>query len=586
MLINPLSTVNNNNNNKYIYPSPAFKMKMSELKGIDRFVAKKYKINPQPIKTLEAFQEKCKEMVEKIVGKDFLGRQQETTVQRKEMIKDWYNYVVKENGAYTSAMGLMILAGITNKLKPNEDTLPPALNKGVLADTVTKIQDEINGLKPNEEAQINFEKEYRLNLQRGILNEEKTLDENLNGWIIIPSKEHDSENFEANVDKLKMLSHDNWCTKSFNAEPYLAQGDFHVYMEQGKPKLGVRFVGDEIQEIQGELNNSKIPVKYGDIAKEHIKNYKLTKKANKELEKLEKTKAEIERIKSMFPDGINNAPAQKVLEALGIKCKQDSDGLLIISHYGDSILDYSYSDLEIDENRLFKYIKEIEGRANLKNSQVTDLGNLQTIGGNADFMYSQVTKLGKLRYIGKNASFDHSKFTSLGNIQTIGGSADFTNSQITNLGNLQTIGGSAVFENSQITNLGNLQSIGGSADFMYSQVTRLGKLRYIGKNAFFDHSKLTNLGNIQTIGGSAVFKNSQITSLWNLQSIGGNAFFENSQITSLGNLQTIGRDAYFSNSQITSLGNLQSIGRNAYIKNSLLSEKDFDSIKVGIKIYD
>ena len=138
-----LNTVNFQNNNQYaknVYPCPSFKMKMNELKGIDQFVARKYKINPQPIKTLKDFQEKCKSFVDDIAERanngNFFGRQQETQIQRKAMIKDWYDYVTKENGAYTSAMALMILGGITAGLKPKEDTLPPVLNKGVLANTV------------------------------------------------------------------------------------------------------------------------------------------------------------------------------------------------------------------------------------------------------------------------------------------------------------------------------------------------------------------------------------------------------------------------------------------------------------------
>ena len=60
------------------------------------------------------------------------------------------------------------------------------------------------------------------------------------------------------IDKLKTLSYKTWCTKSFNAEPYLSEGDFHVYLENGQPKLGVRFVDGAVKEIQGVLNNGKI----------------------------------------------------------------------------------------------------------------------------------------------------------------------------------------------------------------------------------------------------------------------------------------------------------------------------------------
>ena len=193
----------------------------------------------------------------------------------------------------------------------------------------------------------------------------------------------------------------------------------------------------------------------------HIKDYELSYNANREVEKLEKTKAEIEKIKSKFPAGINNAPIQEILEALGITCKKDSDGLLIISHYGDTELDYSYSDLGIDEDRLFKDIKAIEEYAVFGTSKVTNLGNLQSIGGNADFTDSQLTNLGNLQYIGGYADFKYSEVTDLGNLQTIGGYASFEDSQITDLGNLQSIGDSAWFERSRITSLGNLQTIGG-----------------------------------------------------------------------------------------------------------------------------
>lgn len=539
--------LNNSKSNKSPHIYPSFKMKMNELKGIDQFVARKYKINPMPIKTLQDFQKTCKDLVDNILNRankgEFKGRQQETQIQRKAMIKDWHDYVTKENGVYTGAMALMILGGITAGLKPKEDTLPPVLNKGVLADTV----EEINSTIPEnpDDNVVSFDKKYRLNLQKSMMCEEKALDESLNGWIVIPSKEHDPENFEANVDKLKMLSHDNWCTKSFNAKPYLSEGDFHVYMENGKPALGVRFVGDEIEEIQGELNNSKIPVKYDDIVKIHIKDFKLTDNAKQELENLETVKAEIKRIKSKFPKGIENATTQEILESLGIMCKKDYDGLLVISHYGDSEQNYSYSDLGINENKLFNDIKVIE----------------------------------------KDADFSKSLITNLGNLQLIGGFVDFSNSKITNIGNLQKINGNAYFSNSQITNLANLQSIGGHADFRCSQVVKLGNLKSIGGYAHFENSKITNLGNLQSIGGDAYFNDSKITNLGSLKLIGGNANFNNSQITDLSNLQTIGGNVYLHWSSITNLGNLQSIGGDVwYINSSKLKPNDFDLVKVCGKI--
>jgi len=69
-------TVNFQNNNQHannIYLCPSFKMKMSELKGIDQYVAKRYNINPQQksIKTLKDFQDKCKSLVEEIFSRNY-----------------------------------------------------------------------------------------------------------------------------------------------------------------------------------------------------------------------------------------------------------------------------------------------------------------------------------------------------------------------------------------------------------------------------------------------------------------------------------------------------------------------------------
>ena len=60
------------------------------------------------------------------------------------MLQDWSKYVTLENAAYTLPIQLMILAGITGNLKPKDDTLPPVLNRGVLANTVAEIEDELN----------------------------------------------------------------------------------------------------------------------------------------------------------------------------------------------------------------------------------------------------------------------------------------------------------------------------------------------------------------------------------------------------------------------------------------------------------
>ena len=247
-------------------PSISFKgavLKKSDFKGTDLAVIERYKPNIQQFKSKEDLQTFAESKINELKDKDFGGRQEETKVQRKAMLKEWFDYVIKENDAYSNTQRLIILAAGAKDLKPNNDTIPPVLNKGVLAQTVTELETR---LKDNPKENFDFNKMYQNNLRTEYL-EDSSTGETMTGWVVIPSKINDPENFEKNVEKLKTLSHNNWCTKSFNAEPYLSEGDFHVYLENGQPKLGVRFVGDKVQEIQGEKNNGKIPQKYLDTFK-------------------------------------------------------------------------------------------------------------------------------------------------------------------------------------------------------------------------------------------------------------------------------------------------------------------------------
>ena len=559
-------------------------MKKSEFVGIDLAVVQKFQAPIEKFNSNDDLQKWAGYKAEAITENDFGGRHEETEIQRNAMLKEWSDYVLYENNAYKKTTALLILNAITKDLESDNDNLPPVLNKGVLADCIDEID---KNTKNNPKYQFDLNKMYQNKLRAFYIDDIETdTGETATKWIIIPSAKHDPKNFKANVEKLKALSYKTWCTKSFNAEPYLWQGDFHIYLENGKPKLGVRFIGDEIEEIQGELNNSRIPVNYFDVIQNHISenNLKLTEDAKDEIKSAQTAKTEIKKIKKDLKEAIKNNDIKKIYNYFGIDAKEGKTGYLTISEYKQPSKDYTFQDLGIDENILIEKVKTIKGNANFRNSMLTDLKNLKYINGNASFWHSQVTNLGNLKIIGGNANFKYSKVTNLGNLETIGGDADFTNSQVTDLGNLQTIGRNAYFNYSQITNLANLEIIGGNADFRNSQITDFGNLEEIGGNACFYASQVTNLGNLETIGGDADFYDSQITDLGNLEKIEGKAYFNYSQVTDLGNLEKIGEGVVFNDSQVTDLGNLEKIGGEVYIKNSPLTVEDFKNIKIGGQI--
>ena len=547
-------------------------MKKKQFEGVDFAVVEKFKPPIEKFNSNDDLQNWAGDKANAIANKNFGGRQKETKFQRKAILKEWSDYVFKENDAYKNTTALLILNAITKDLEPDNDNIPPVLNKGVLADCIYEID---KNTKSDPKYRFDLNKMYQNKLRAFYMDDTDTnTGETATKWIVIPSKVHDPENFEANVEKLKALSYKTWCTKSNNAEPYLAKGDFHVYLENGKPKLGVRFVGDEIQEIQGEQNNNKIPWQYFDVIEKHINEnlFKLTENAENEITSAKKIKNEIDKIKADLKDAIKNNDTKTIFNYLGIDAKEDKDGYLTISKYEQPSSNFTFNDLGIDENKMLLKVKIIDGDGDFRFSQVTNLGNLESIGGDAVFTDSQLTNLGKLKSIGGNVYFNHSMITDLGNLKSIGGNAIVTDSQLTNLGKLKSIDGNVYFNHSMITDLGDLEYIGGNAIFTASQLTNLGKLKSIGGDAVFTDSQLTNLGKLKSIGGDAVFTDSQLTDLGYLKTIKGTAYYTRSMVKDLGDLESIGKKAYFNNSQITNLGKLKSIGGYADFSNSQVTD--------------
>ena len=93
----------------------------------------------------------------------------------------------------------------------------------------------------------------------------------------------------------------------------------------------------------------------------------------------------IDKIKADLKDAIKNSDTKTIYNYFGIDVEEDKDGYLTISKYKQPSYDYTFEDLGIDENKLFKKVKQIKGDANFYKSQITDLENLESIGGDAKF---------------------------------------------------------------------------------------------------------------------------------------------------------------------------------------------------------
>lgn len=254
-------------NNSY---APSFgAMKKSMFKGIDLAVVEKFKAPIEKFDTNADLQHWAESKFDLVCHHDYGGRTMSTSYQRQNAVEEWQSAL--NRGSYSPTERYLIINGVTKGLKPNEDTMCMAHNKSVLDDTLTELK---NKLEDNPKEQFDFGKMYKSHL-RQLYSAGEKIDENTTKWVVIPSKINDAENFNDNVKRLQSLSHDNWCTKEKGADLYLRDGDFHIYFEKGKPKIALRFVDDEIREIQGVNNDRIIQPEYIEIMEKHLKDNNL-----------------------------------------------------------------------------------------------------------------------------------------------------------------------------------------------------------------------------------------------------------------------------------------------------------------------
>jgi len=368
-------------------------MKKSQFPELDFSIIETFKVPIEKFNSYEDYQKWAEKELEKIYTADFEGRTPQTKKLRAELIDKWYRHVTEN---YTPAISLFIISSLIKNLKNNNDTIPPILNEDVLKITIELMKQE---LKKDKKLHFNFENFYNYNLKNYYFELKKQNRESK--WIKIPSKEHDTENFNTNVNKLKILSKKNWCTNSLSAPIYIEEGDFYIYVENGETKLGISLKNGKVSEIQGESNDGVFPIQYLDTIESLINDEQLkldmTNKVN--FDKAKKLARKINKIKTTLNNAIETNNQKKIFNYFSIKYSEDENKQITISEYRQPAEDISFSDLNINENKLFENIKEITGNADFKNSQLKSLYKLEKIGGNADFRKTELLNLGNLKEI-------------------------------------------------------------------------------------------------------------------------------------------------------------------------------------------
>lgn len=251
-------------------------MKKSAFKGIDLGVVNRYKAPIEKFNSNEDFQKWCFEKRKKDYDllSFYMALDEVATEDRGEILETWNKYLNKEKTSYTESQKLLISEGVVKDLKPTNTNLPPHLDKTILKNTMDELEEIY--LK-DKNSNVSFHENYIKNLKAPYIKDLKA-DKNgkKSGWIIIPKTGYWDKNYDESLKKLQLFSYKTWCTKSHRAGSYITKGPIHIYLDKEKPKIAVRYDGDEIVEIQSEKNTPDISDKHIPILLEHIKGDKLS----------------------------------------------------------------------------------------------------------------------------------------------------------------------------------------------------------------------------------------------------------------------------------------------------------------------
>ncbi len=589
-------------------------LRKNNFSGLDLMIVELFKAPIEKFTNKNDFNLWAENKIQEILNQEFKARTPEATAQRKATVQDWYSYLSDKNGAYfeNKPLQLLILSSITNGLKENNDKTPPVLNGGALANTIKHIEEE---LSKNPKEKLSFLKIYNSKLQEIYASIDYESRTSKGVWVAIPSYEHDKENFNSNVDKLKALSHPNWCTASTQAEPYLEKGDFHVYIVDGKPKVGIRMVGDKIAEIQGQRNNSQIPLLYS----EEIKKY--TQENN--IEGLE------ENIQKAVEKAEKYAPLKEELKQL----KEKKDYLAIFNHpefnCEAQMLDGGYlkikrfisHDLEyfgINPNELMDIVEIVDGDFDLNATNITQFKNLKTVNGNLDLSNSLIKTTGSLERVKGELKLDSTK-TEISDNLVEAEKGIYDTSEPDGINNYLN----AIVLLNKISNAKNKKEIFEAlgikakeledgtlkiASYNPSELESFMLLRSHTEDPFsamgineedlldgvsiivgdlnLQDTDITTIKTVKKVGGDVILENSNLKSLGSIEGVRGNIYASNSKLKSLGNLIVTGGNVDISNTAITSTRHLKKVGGNLNLKNTNIKKINYlTGENLGGKLY-
>ena len=146
--------------------------------------------------------------------------------------------------------------------------------------------------------------------------------------------------------------------------------------------------------------------------------------------------------------------------------KKGFDGIKLVG-------DLDLSKLDVDDiEKILNEVVIVTGNLDLRNTDITTLGKLESVEGDFILTYTPIESLGNLKYVGGYLSLTETPITSLGNLEKVGDALYLGDTPITSLGELKSVGHDLDLDSSKIKSLGNLKSVERN---LYLRHTPLGK---------------------------------------------------------------------------------------------------------------
>ncbi len=378
----------------------------SSISGFERILVDKYSPVEKIWRNADATKNWAEEKYLSFKNQEYVSTRQSAqeadlpekiTKLRAEKLKEWYDFLETDETIKNDPFARTLIAEfITKDLLPENSSLPPELDKALIKKILSSAANSKDFSMGNE-----YSKRMAQAAKEKSGGEVVEFDGIKGTWYTVPKTDSSNPAFKENAAKIRAFSDGtNWCIRTWNAEPYLQQGDMHFFVdENGLTQICIREdAPKKVAEIQKRQQNDTRPIPYINGIKQFLDKHEITAPSGY-LDNALMAKPAFDKLKSECTKLVQEKNYKAILERMGIEVKVLEDGTWEISHYAPKLEDFVLNDLGIKESDLLQNVSIIRGNADFKDSNIGSLANLREVCGKLTYDESHFFSMPKIESI-------------------------------------------------------------------------------------------------------------------------------------------------------------------------------------------